>query len=588
MPRASTSRHQTDPRFSSAIAPRRFPEQAKGLKPHQQKQLQRLYQLRLPPDRLVTVEFAQRLGSLTQELEGRPISVYLNRRGQVIRVGVGSPFETQIPAWELPRQGAERLSGIRCITTQMGEGGPGQKALTAMALQRLDALITLSVSKSGGHRRRGGAATGFVHRAYLAHLLPEGERRWQVSEPLPLGILAEQDLQELVAELEDGFRRQLTARQVDLDQDRAILVGLQESGQSYEDLMDGLAELSRLVESAGGQVLQALWQRREGPNSATAIGSGKVQELALLVQDLGANLVVFDRELTPSQVRTLEEALGVRVVDRSEVILDIFAQRARTRAGKLQVELAQLQYLLPRLAGRGRTMSRLGGGIGTRGPGETQLEMERRAIQRRIAKLRQEVEELRRHRQRLRQRREGSQIPVVALVGYTNAGKSTLLNALTQAQVYVADQLFATLDPTTRRLELPGQQAVLLTDTVGFLTELPEQLVEAFQATLEEVTEADALLHVVDLSHPNWEGHIEAVEKLLDEMPLATGPRQLVFNKIDRLDPEWVEDVRLLYPKALFVSAANGQNLDQLRHTLAQFAAAFAPRPCGGRQFGDP
>ena len=567
MPRVSASRQQTDLGLSLA--------QAKGLKPYQRKQLQRLYQLRLPPNRLVTVEFAQRLGALTQDLESQPISVYLNRRGQVIRVGLGSPFETQIPAWELPRQGAERLSGIRCITTQVGPGGPSQKALTAMALQRLDALITLSVSPLEGKLRRGGGATGFVKCAYLAHLVPEEGRRWQVSEPLPLGTLAEQDLQELVTELEDGFRRQATARQVDPKQERAILVGLQGPGQSYEDLMDALAELGRLVESAGGQVLQTIWQRRESPDSATVIGSGKVQELALLVQDLGANLVVFDRELTPSQVRNLEETLGVRVVDRSEVILDIFAQRARTRAGKLQVELAQLQYLLPRLAGRGRTMSRLGGGIGTRGPGETQLETERRAIQRRISKLRQEVEELRRHRQRLRQRREGSQIPVVALVGYTNAGKSTLLNALTHAQVYVADQLFATLDPTTRRLELPGQQAVLLTDTVGFLTELPEQLVEAFQATLEEVTEADALLHVVDLSHPNWEGQIEAVEQLLDQMPLTTGPRQLVFNKIDRLDPEWVEDVRLLYPKALFVSAATGQNLDQLRHTLAQFAAAF-------------
>ncbi|MFS8740949.1 GTPase HflX [Synechococcus sp. WC10meta] len=567
MPRVSASRQQTDLGLSLA--------QAKGLKPYQRKQLQRLYQLRLPPNRLVTVEFAQRLGALTQDLESQPISVYLNRRGQVIRVGLGSPFETQIPAWELPRQGAERLSGIRCITTQVGPGGPSQKALTAMALQRLDALITLSVSPLEGRLRRGGGTTGFVKCAYLAHLVPEEGRRWQVSEPLPLGTLAEQDLQELVTELEDGFRRQATARQVDPKQERAILVGLQGPGQSYEDLMDALAELGRLVESAGGQVLQTIWQRRESPDSATVIGSGKVQELALLVQDLGANLVVFDRELTPSQVRNLEETLGVRVVDRSEVILDIFAQRARTRAGKLQVELAQLQYLLPRLAGRGRTMSRLGGGIGTRGPGETQLETERRAIQRRISKLRQEVEELRRHRQRLRQRREGSQIPVVALVGYTNAGKSTLLNALTHAQVYVADQLFATLDPTTRRLELPGQQAVLLTDTVGFLTELPEQLVEAFQATLEEVTEADALLHVVDLSHPNWEGQIEAVEKLLDQMPLTTGPRQLVFNKIDRLDPEWVEDVRLLYPKALFVSAATGQNLDQLRHTLAQFAAAF-------------
>ncbi len=570
MPRVSPAANQSSQRLANA--------HGKGLKPHQHKQLQRLYQLRLPPNCLVTVEFAQRLGSLCQELNYQPISVYLNRRGQVIRVGLGSPFETQIPAWELPRQGAERLSGIRCITTQAGSEGPGQKALLAMALQRLDALITLSVSKSGGHLRRGGGATGFIECAYLAHLLPDPSSRWVVSDPLPLSWLAEQDLQELVADLEDQFRRQLTGRQVDPDQDRAILVALQEPGQSSEDLMDVLTELGRLVEAAGGQVLHSLWQKREGPSSGTVIGSGKVQELALLVQDLGANLVVFDRELTPSQVRTLEEAVGVRVVDRSEVILDIFAQRARTRAGKLQVELAQLQYLLPRLAGRGRTMSRLGGGIGTRGPGETQLEMERRAIQQRISKLRQQVEQLRNHRQRLRQRREGSEIPVVAIVGYTNAGKSTLLNTLTHSQVYVADQLFATLDPTTRRLELPNQQAVLLTDTVGFLTELPEQLVDAFRATLEEITEADALLHVVDLSHPNWEGHIAAVEKLLDELPFATGPRQLVFNKIDRVDPEWLEDVRLIYPKALFISCATGENLDQLRHTLMNFALALRIR----------
>ncbi|MGQ9837814.1 MAG: GTPase HflX [Cyanobacteriota bacterium] len=588
MPRVSTASNQSSQRFTNA--------HAKGLKPYQKKQLERLYQLRLPPSSLVTVEFAQRLGSICQELNYQPISVYFNRRGQVIRVGVGSPFETQIPAWELPRQGAERLSGIRCITTQAGLERPGQKALTAMALQRLDALITLSVPKSSRHLQRGGTATGFkmlrtagaIDRAYLAHLLPNGDSRWSVSDPLPLSLLAEQDLQEFVADLEDQFRRQFTARQVDLNQDRAILVGLQESGQSSEDLVDVLTELGRLVETAGGQVLQSLWQKREAPSSSTVIGSGKVQELALLVQDLGANLVVFDRELTPSQVRSLEAAVGVRVVDRSEVILDIFAQRARTQAGKLQVELAQLEYLLPRLAGRGRTMSRLGGGIGTRGPGETQLEMERRAIQRRISKLRQQVQELRSHRQRLRQRREGSQIPVVAIVGYTNAGKSTLLNALTHAEVYTADQLFATLDPTTRRLDLPNHQAVLLTDTVGFLTELPEQLVDAFQATLEEVTEADALLHVVDLSHPNWEGQIAAVEKLLNEMPLATGPRQLVFNKIDRVDPEWLEDVRLLYPRALFVSCTTGKNIDQLRQTLAGFASTLSPNYPGWEELRDP
>ncbi len=555
---------------------------AKGLKPYQQKQLQRLFQQRIPQNQLLSVEFAERLGSISQELSQQPISVYLNRRGQVIRVGVGSPFETQIPALELPRQGEERLSGIRCITTQSHGDGPGQKALTAMALQRLDALISLGIS-GAGRQRKGGGGTGYVECVHIAHLIPvapgstpeQGDpdlERWQVSDPLSVYEAAEQSLTELVQNLEAEFRRQYRARQVASQGDRTILVGLHNPDQTYEELMERLSELARLVETAGGQVLHTLWQRRDGANSKSVIGSGKVQELALLVQDLGATMVVFDRELTPSQVRTLETQVGIRVVDRSEVILDIFAQRARTRAGKLQVELAQLDYLMPRLAGRGRTMSRLGGGIGTRGPGETQLEMERRTIQRRISKLRREVDAVRCHRQNLRRRREQADLPVIAIVGYTNAGKSTLLNSLTRSEVYAADQLFATLDPTTRRLELPEGGSVLLTDTVGFLTELPAQLVNAFQATLEEVTEADALLHVVDLSHPQWERQIEAVDRLLNQMPLATGPRQLVFNKIDRSDPDWIEDVRLVYPEAIFVSAQQGTGLADLKQQLQRFA----------------
>lgn len=555
---------------------------AKGLKPYQQKHLQRLFQQRIPQNQLLSVEFAERLGSISQELSQQPISVYLNRRGQVIRVGVGSPFETQIPALDLPRQGEERLSGIRCITTQSHGDGPGQKALTAMALQRLDALISLGISGEG-RQRKGGGGTGYVECVHIAHLIPvasgltpeqmdQGLERWQVSDPLSVYEAAEQSLPELVQNLEAEFRRQYRARQVASQGDRTILVGLHNPDQSYEELMERLSELARLVETAGGQVLHTLWQRRDGANSKSVVGSGKVQELALLVQDLGATMVVFDRELTPSQVRTLETQVGVRVVDRSEVILDIFAQRARTRAGKLQVELAQLDYLMPRLAGRGRTMSRLGGGIGTRGPGETQLEMERRTIQRRISKLRREVESVRCHRQNLRRRREQADLPVIAIVGYTNAGKSTLLNSLTRSEVYAADQLFATLDPTTRRLELPEGGSVLLTDTVGFLTELPAQLVNAFQATLEEVTEADALLHVVDLSHPQWERQIEAVDRLLNQMPLATGPRQLVFNKIDRSDPDWIEDVKLVYPEAIFVSAQQGTGLADLKQQLQRFA----------------
>jgi GTP-binding protein HflX len=520
------------------------------------------------------VEFAQRLGAIGQELRPQSLSVFANRRGQIIRVALGSPIETQIPPLELPRQGSERLAGIRCITTEYSTAEPDQKTLLAMALQRLDALVLLHVTAEGSTGKRG--ARGFVQTAQLAHLVPDPAVRWQVESPSSIQMLAELDFLDLVEGLEAEFSRQYSARQVESDRDRTVLVGLLTPDQTEADLSDRLAELELLVDSARGEVLGKLWQRRQSPHSKSLIGTGKVQELALLVQDVGANTVVFDRELSPSQVRTLEDRTGVRVVDRTEVILDIFAQRARSQAGKLQVELAQLEYLLPRLAGRGRTMSRLGGGIGTRGPGETQLEMERRSLQRRITLLQRQVDELQAHRQRLRQRRQTQAIPTIAIVGYTNAGKSTLLNALTAADAYAADQLFATLDPTTRRLQLDADTPLLLTDTVGFLTELPPQLVDAFRATLEEVTEADALLHVVDLSHPNCKAQIAAVDRVLDSMAIATGPRQLVFNKIDRVSTELQQHVAALYPRSLQVSAQERTNFDLLLQVLHRFAQASA------------
>jgi GTP-binding protein HflX len=259
-------------------------------------------------------------------------------------------------------------------------------------------------------------------------------------------------------------------------------------------------------------------------------------------------------------------------VDRTEIILDIFAQRAQSQAGKLQVELAQLEYMLPRLTGRGQAMSRLGGGIGTRGPGETKLETERRLIQKRLAKLQQEVDQLQAHRSRLRQQRQKQEIPSVAIVGYTNAGKSTLINALTDANVYTADQLFATLDPTTRRLTTAGGQTLLLTDTVGFIHDLPPSLVDAFRATLEEVTEADVLLHVVDLSHPAWLGQIASVQKILSEMPLATGPELIVFNKIDRVEAEAITEAKAKFPHAVFISASRRLGLETLKQKLLAIA----------------
>jgi len=538
---------------------------------------------------LTTPEFAQRLAAISTDIK-QPLCTYINRRGQVIRVGVGTPTQTKIPLQELPRYGAERLSGIRCIATQLKSETPKESTLTAMAIQRLDALVVLNITESG-FERRGGGATGYVKETYLAHLVPLTEQKvqnfddglrssgfelsWSLSPPLSLDILTKQDFLDLVEGLEAEFRREFVAQQVDADQDRVLIVGLMTDGITPDRFEDGLAEIARLVETAGGEVLQTMRQKRSHPHPQTVIGAGKVQEIALIVQTLGANLVVFDRDLSPAQIRNLESQTGVRVVDRTEVILDIFAQRAQSRAGKLQVELAQLEYMLPRLTGRGQSMSRLGGGIGTRGPGETKLETERRAIQRRIARLQQEVNQLQAHRSRMRQRRQQQEVPTVAVVGYTNAGKSTLLNTLTNAEVYTADQLFATLDPTTRRLPIPDAVTgepieILLTDTVGFIHELPPSLVDSFRATLEEVTEADALLHVVDLSHPAWQSHIRSVMSILGEMPITPGPILVAFNKMDQVDSETLALAQEEFPQGVFISASERLGLETLRQKLAQ------------------
>lgn len=525
---------------------------------------------------MVTPEFAQRLAAISTDI-GMPLGVYVNRRGQVIRVGVGTLRQTQIPLVELPRYGDRRLSGIRCIITQLESGPPTEATLTAMALQRLDLLAVLMLTGTG-FKGRGGRATGYIQSTYLAHLVAHPEQRWWVSEALGIEQLSDQDALALTESLEEELSRGFIARQVELDHDRALLVGLFTQGQDANHFSHRLAELGRLVESAGGEVLQSIHQKRPRPHPQTVLGAGKVQEVALVAQNLGANLVVFDRDLSPVQVRNLENLMGIRVVDRTEVILDIFAQRAKTGAGKLQVELAQLEYQMPRLTGRGKAMSRLGGGIGTRGPGETKLETERRAIQRRISRLQQDVNQLQAHRSRLRHRRQEDALPSIAVVGYTNAGKSTLVNALTHAQVYAADQLFATLDPTSRRMAIAGPTPdqviqLVLTDTVGFIEELPASLMDAFRATLEEVTEADALLHVVDVSHPAWPDQIHWVMRILNAMPVAPGPMLLVFNKSDRVSSQDLAIAHEEYPNALFVSATERLGLATLRDRLAQLVA---------------
>lgn len=354
----------------------------------------------------------------------------------------------------------------------------------------------------------------------------------------------------------------------------ALLVGVVRHRQPRWEAEDSLVELEQLARAAGARVAEAVLQDRDRLDPRYLIGKGKAEEIRGRCS--GVDVVILDEELSGSQQRNLEKLLGRRVVDRTGLILDIFAQRAQTREGKLQVELAQLDYHLPRLAGAWTHLERLGGGIGTRGPGETQLESDRRRVKTRMAKIRRDLEQVRRHRALLRRPRRKIPFPIVALVGYTNAGKSSLMNALTRAGVVVRDQLFATLDPTLRRLTLPGDRVALLSDTVGFIRKIPHQLVAAFQATLEEVQEAELLLHVVDVSHPHAELQQAAVEAVLGELGLADRPTILAYNKIDRLgqrpDFPWGPG-----SGRVAISAKTGAGLDDLRREIV--AGLDGPRP---------
>lgn len=351
------------------------------------------------------------------------------------------------------------------------------------------------------------------------------------------------------------------------DPERAVLVGVQRSKDGYDPHLE---ELTRLAETAGAVLAGKLVQHRAAPHPATFLGSGKIEELRQLCYETSADLVIVDHDLTPAQQRNLERALDLKVIDRPGIVLDIFARRARTHEGRLQVELAQMIYLLPRLTGRGVMLSRLGGGIGTRGPGETKLEVDRRRIRKRITDLRREMLEIGRTRSLQRQARKEAQLPVAALVGYTNAGKSTLLNALTGAGVFVEDKLFATLDPTVRKVTLPNGRPVLLVDTVGFIRNLPTQLVAAFRATLEEVTEADLLVHVIDAGHPDWQEQVEAVHEVLDELDAGDKPVIHAVNKTDLLPQTEARRILHQVGEGVAISALRRVGLLNLLRRISQ------------------
>jgi GTP-binding protein HflX len=542
-----------------------------GLKASQVRQLERLFRRRLPPDRLITQEFARHLTEVSGEIR-RQVGVLVDRRGLVSHVMVGGPSSIELPDWGRLRAGRGRLRGLRCIHTHLAGEGLTRDDLTDLALLRLDAMVSIAVGEDG--------LPGLAH---VGALRPPGrDTRDDGSgvEKLPPTPPARLDLdfQAWIRDLEEELADASVAQEVGAGE-RAILVSVT-AGRRPHDVEVQVQELRELARSAGVQVVDMVTQHRPRVDPKTLLGSGKLQDLVIRAFQSDVDLVIFDQNLTPVQARNLSERMELRVIDRAQLILDIFAQHATTRDGKLQVELAQLQYRMSRLAQRADlSLSRLAGGIGGRGPGETKLEVDRRRVRERIARLQRELSRLGNQRETRRRRRARHEVPVLSIVGYTNAGKSTLLQALTGSWVHVEDKMFATLDPVSRRLHLPSGRQLIATDTVGFIRDLPEELVAAFRATLEELREATVFLHVVDASAPDFERRIEAVHGVIESMSLGETPELLVMNQVDKLPPG--EGVALAARwGGVAVSALAGTGMDEL---VERLDALLATERAAGR-----
>lgn len=533
-----------------------------GLKTSQIRRLEKMYQRRIPPVEVVTAEFARQMTEISHEI-GRQIGVLVDRKGHVEHVVVGDATKIVLPAQDRSRLGQSRFNGLRCIHTHLrGEPGLTHDDLTDLALLRLDLMVAIDVEPQSG-------LPGNLHAAHLLPASPDSRREMRIEgesgmfqffTPCRPGQL-EIDFLEMIESLEAEMARNRGARKASDERERAILVSVT-TGTTAE-ARDSLDELRELATSGGLVVLDEIVQRRQSLDPKTLVGKGKLEEIIIRSLQLGADIMVFDRELTPSQVRAINAATDLKILDRSQLILDIFAQRAQTSEGRIQVELAQLKYLLPRLSGSGTEMSRLMGGIGGRGPGETKLEVDRRRVRDRISMLEEKLGQVRESRQQRRAQRQRRAMPVVSIVGYTNAGKSTLLNALTNSQVVAEQRMFATLDPTSRRLRLPQEQEIIVNDTVGFIRDLPRDLLAAFKATLEEMEQSDLLIHLVDVASLQLESQINSVNRILGELQLDRIPRLLVFNKMDLVDPEELRNLCETW-HAFPISAMRRDSLDRL------------------------
>ncbi|MFR1247439.1 MAG: GTPase HflX [Christensenellales bacterium] len=517
-----------------------------GIKSAMLDRLKSLYDFKQGLDEFASFELLSELCACSGEIN-REISVYISRDGSIVDVSVGDSAKVSMPSMRLVRN-EDRLCGVRCIHTHpSGDGRLSGVDLGTLRSMKLDCMAAVGVSD--------GKPTQ-LYAAYLGDFDEDtGSRAALVYGPMRPYKLPQKALIAEIFNSDDRFRS--TTKEVEaVEQERAVLVGM-DNDEGY----DTLEELNELAKTAGALVVGKVRVRRRTIDNATYVGSGKANELSLMGSELEADLFIFDDELSAIQLRTLEETLGARVIDRTTLILDIFAARATSREGKLQVELAQMRYRLPRLIGQGQVLSRLGGGIGTRGPGEKKLEIDRRRIRRRVFELETELSEIEKQRGLRRESRKANRIPLVALVGYTNAGKSTMLNALTDSNVLAEDKLFATLDPVVRKITLSGGTEALLSDTVGFINKLPHDLVEAFKSTLEEVSNSDLILQVVDISCPYHEKQMRVVDGVLESLHAADIPRIIVFNKADAI-PSC--DLPAESENRLNVSALRGTGIEKL------------------------
>lgn len=529
-----------------------------GLKPNHLQRLNRLYDRKVDPNELISQSLAQSICEISRELN-RQIGITIDRRGKVVHVIVGDSHQLFIPDLGRERGGKDRFRGIRLVHTHLKNETLSNDDLTDLSRLRLDLIAAIGVTEDGKPAN-----------LYYTHLLPvdfsHAEQSYADITTTNLNDIS-LDLNDFIEDLEGQFNKTTAGFVETKGQIRAIAVHV--STDSHIDPKASLRELSELARTANIIIVEGLIQKRPQIDPKFVMGKGKLDELLLSSMQLDCEIVIFDQDLTPGQIRSIAEVTDLKVIDRTQLILDIFAQRAHTHEGKLAVELAQHKYLLPRLAHNNTAFSRLEGGVGGRGPGETKLEIDRRRARDRIIFLEDAIRKTEKQRESQRAKRQTKQIPHIVIMGYTNAGKSTLFNALTQSEVLAEDKLFATLHVTTRKLHFDMNKDALFSDTVGFIRDLPPDLMPAFKATLEELHEADLLLHVVDIGDSRKDQQIGSVLKVLEEMKLLDRPRILVFNKIDLLEPEIAQNICNLY-QAFGVQALDLKTLKPLLSFIEQ------------------